>query len=141
MKPENYSFNNILNLFAITENDRMNNYLSVSTNDCKIFNISHRITNKELDKLQFEFDQIGHTGVSEELLKYCDSSAEEIIYNEALKGMLQNLALELVKKGVILLKIEDSKYEINTSELTLTMVVVNPTNTAKRLDVRKKNYE
>ena len=55
--------------------------------------------------------------------------------------MVLKMAVEMIRQGLIILDVEDSKYDSKTCQLTLTAMVINPKPTAKRLYIEKSVNE
>lgn len=142
MGKESGQFNNMLEIFADAEKERMiiNTAMGVYEK-YKQFKIRHFVSKKDVVDLERLFNRIGNTDVPE-VLKYLNlSSAEAIIYNDTLKEMIKNMVIEMIKQGVIVLEIEDCDYDFRKSQLTLTFMAVNPKSNIKRIDIQTSSRQ
>ncbi len=106
------------------------------TEQHKQFGIKHFVSNKEVEHLKKMFHRIGRNDESESLKLLNISPAERYAFNYHLKGMVEEMVVMMIQKGVFVLEIKDSDYDIPSSELTLTVCAVNPRPAIKRIDIQ-----
>ena len=133
--------NNLLEVFAEAENRRANQVLKEHTEKDKMISMRCEISKKDIANIQFMYNRMGHPDVSETLSHFDITTAEAFVFNGQLKKMIEKMAVEMIRQGLIILDVEDSKYDPKTCQLTLTAMVMNPKPTAKRLYIEKRAKE
>lgn len=132
--------NNLLEVFAEAENRRANQVKDGLVEKDKIISMRCEVSRKDIDNIQCMYNRLGHPDVSETLEHFDITSAEVFVFNEELKEMVQKIAVEMIRQGLIVFEVENSKYAPVT-QLTLTAMMINPKPTAKRLNIQKRSKE
>lgn len=128
---------NLLEVFAEAEKQRVNRVLAGLTEKDKMISLRQEIAQADIDNIQCMFDRIGCPDISETLKLHNLTSAEVFVFNESLKEMIVKLAVEMIRQGLIVLEVEDNKYNPNIRQLSIITSVINPKVTAKRINIQK----
>lgn len=134
-------FNNILDVFAEAEDVRKKGIMPGLLEKHKQFMCSQIVPRKEVNHIQKMFHHIGRNYESEALKFLNLSPAEVYAYNHYLKNMIERMAIEMIRQGVVVLEVTDSHYDIPSSELTLTFCAINPRPTVKRIDIQRREED
>ena len=134
-KPE--EMNNLLEVFAEAENRRFNQLLEGFTEKYKMISIRREVHKKDIDNIQYMHNRLGHPDVSESLEPFDIKSAEIYVFNDQLKDMVERIAVEMIRQGLIILDVEDSKYK-PFCQLTMRVSVMNPRPSVRRLNIEKR---
>ena len=94
-----------------------------------------------MEHIKNMFHRIGRYDESESLKLLNISPAERYVFNQSLKDMVEEMVMKMIQDGVIVLEIKDSDYGKPSSELTLTVRVVNPRPTIRRIDIQRKDKD
>lgn len=128
--------NNLLEVFAEAENRRINQVNNGLVEKDKMISMLCEVSRKDIENIQYMYNRLGHPDVSEMLEHFDITSAEVFVFNEKLKEMVQKMAVEMIRQGLIILDVENSKYTPKC-QLILTAMMINPKPTAKRLNIQK----
>ena len=126
--------NNLLEVFAEAENRRANQVKDCLVEKDKMISMRCEVSRKHIDNIQCMYNKLGHPNVSETLEHFDITSAEVFVFNEELKEMVQKMAVEMIRQGLIILDVENSKY-CPKCQLTLRAMLMNPKPTVKRLNI------
>lgn len=129
---------NLLEVFVETEKQRVNRVLEGLTETDKMISMRREIAQKDIDNIQSMFDRLGHPVVSEALKLHNITSAEAFVFNDSLKEMIVEMAVEMIRQGLIILEVEDSIHDPNLRQLSIIASVRNPKASAKRLNIQKQ---
>lgn len=133
--------NNLLDVFAEAEKVREKGIMPGLNEQYKQFGIKYFVSYKEVEHIKNMFHRIGRYDESESLKLLNISPAERYIFNQSLKDMVEEMVMKMIQDGVIVLEIKDSDYGKPSSELTLTVRVVNPRPTIRRIDIQRKDKD
>lgn len=105
-----------------------------------MISIRNEVSRKDIDNIQCMYNRLGHPDVSETLEHFDITSAEVFVFNEELKEMVQKMVVEMIRQGLIILDVENSKYAPKY-QLTLRAMMMNPKSSVKRLHIHKKRTD
>lgn len=129
--------NNLLEVFAEAENRRATQVKNGLAEKDTMISIRNEVSRKDIDNIQCMYNRLGHPDVSETLEHFDITSAEVFVFNEELKEMVQKMVVEMIRQGLIILDVENSKYAPKY-QLTLRAMMMNPKSSVKRLHIHKK---
>ena len=129
--------NNLLEVFAEAENRRVNQLLEGFTENDKMISIRCEVHKEDIDNIQYMYNRLGHPDVSESLEPFDITSAEIYVFNDQLKNMVERMAVEMIRQGLITLDVEDSEYK-PFCQLTMRVSVMNPRPSVRRLNIEKR---
>lgn len=138
MIPNYVILENLLDVFVEAENLRKTGTMPGLQEKTKQIMHQQSVKNKDVESIKGMFKSNIRTKESEAIRLLNLSTAEAYIYNQTLKDMMMGMIIEMIRQGVIVLDITDSEYDINTSQMTLTMRCVNPVPIAKRINIQRK---
>lgn len=124
--------NNLLEVFAEAENRRATQVKNGLAEKDTMISIRNEVSRKDIDNIQCMYNRLGHPDVSETLEHFDITSAEVFVFNEELKEMVQKMVVEMIRQGLIILDVENSKYAPKY-QLTLRAMMMNPKSSVKRL--------
>ncbi len=126
--------NNLLEVFAETENRRANQVKNGLAEKDTMISIRNEVSRKDIYNIQCMYNRLGHPNVSETLKHFKITTAEIFVFNEELKEMVQKMVVEMIRQGLIILDVENSKYTPKC-QLTLRAMTMNPKSSVKRLHI------
>lgn len=129
--------NNLLEVFVEAERQRVNRVMDGLTETDKMISIRKEIAQKDIDNIQCIYDRVGHHDVSEALKLHNITSAEAFVFNDSLKEMIGEMAVEMIRQGLVILDVEDSIHDPDLRQLSIIISVNNPIATAKRINIEK----
>ncbi len=132
--------NNLLEVFAEAENRRATQVKNGLAEKDTMISIRNEVSRKDIDNIQCMYNRLGHPDVSETLEHFDITSAEVFVFNEELKEMVQKMVVEMIRQGLIILDVENSKYAPKY-QLTLRAMMMNPKSSVKRLHIHKKRTD
>ncbi|TGY80983.1 hypothetical protein [Lepagella muris] len=132
--------NNLLEVFAEAENRRATQVMNGLAEKDTMISIRNEVSRKDIDNIQCMYNRLGHPDVSETLEHFDITSAEVFVFNEELKEMVQKMVVEMIRQGLIILDVENSKYAPKY-QLTLRAMMMNPKSSVKRLHIHKKRTD
>lgn len=131
------TINNLLDVFVEAEEKRATGTLPQQQEKHLQFKNRCFVKRKNIDKLQNQFDIVGAPKISDRIRHLNLSPAEIFIFNSSLRELLEDMIVEMIRQGVIVLDIRDSRFGYDTIELTLTCMAANPKPSIKRIDIQK----
>ena len=132
--------NNLLEVFAEAENRRATQVKNGLAEKDTMISIRNEVSRKDIDNIQCMYNRLGHPDVSETLEHFDITSAEVFVFNEELKEMVQKMVVEMIRQGLIILDVENSKYAPKY-QLTLRAMMMNPKSSVKRLHIHNKRTD
>lgn len=130
--------NNLLDVFLEAENLRAQGIMPGLEKKHKQIMHKRFVPNKDVKNIENMFHRIGRNDESETMKQLNLSSAQVYAYNHTLKDMMEDIIIEMIRQGVIVLEVTDSEYNIPSSELTLIVCAANPKPSVKRIDIQRK---